>query len=41
MIEAIRVKKRVSGVAITHLLFAERSIDSTSYGIAEPDDGSQ
>jgi hypothetical protein len=29
------------GVAVAHLLFAQRSIDSAGHGIAEPDHGSE
>jgi hypothetical protein len=29
------------GVAVAHLLFAERAFDSAGHGIAEPDHGSE
>lgn len=29
------------GVAVSHLLFAQRAVDSTGNGVTDPDDGSQ
>lgn len=29
------------GVAVAHLLFAQRAVDSTGNGVTDPDDGSE